>query len=297
MTPVRMVLAVIVIVFAVLIIFALGVIIFTSALYPNLKKWIKRLKTQVCKEEKLWDEKPFLGTDLVDIISSLVTRSFKRIVDIVIGLTWLVVMSVIMIFFLIVIRIYHGKKKMLKKVQIYGYKNKKTYIYRYFCDESNLTFWDDIIIRMGLDGLFCCIPLIKGDISFLGLSFTRYDNASENHRSIYNIEKPGIINLAFILRCTNEYEKFCCDVFYLNHKSIWFNIRMVLSVFVVSHDIQLEGREKKSKNETDDEINVAREATATKRAKNRLVCPHCAAILPEGGDVNFCPHCGTKLTY
>lgn len=166
----------------------------------------------------------------------------KRIIDLVISLTLLIVFSPIMVFVAVIVRINMGAPVLFKQ-QRPGLHGKPFYLYKYRTminsresDELRLTALGKLLRKYSLDELPQLINVIKGEMSLVGprpllmeyLSF--YTKGQELRHNV----RPGITGWAQV-NGRNEItwtEKFNLDIWYVEHRSMLLDLKILVSTAV-----------------------------------------------------------------
>lgn len=104
-------------------------------------------------------------------------------------------------------------------------------------DEERLTKTGRILRLLSLDELLELVNILKGDMSFIGprpLStiYLPYYNEVEKHR---HDVRPGLTGLAQVhgRNSASWEERFAYDVDYVNHISLWRDIKIFFQTFIV----------------------------------------------------------------
>lgn len=174
---------------------------------------------------------------------------FKRFLDIVLSLTAILILSPIYIIIAICVRIWMGKPILFSQERI-GKDEKifKMYKFRSMTDardtDGNLLPEKDRLPKFGIllrsssmDELPELFAILMGHMSFVGPRPLRsvdlpYFNDEERvrHKVRGGLIPPDSLSLRTI---TTYEEQFEYEVYYANHMSLWLDIKVIITTFVI----------------------------------------------------------------
>ncbi len=168
----------------------------------------------------------------------------KRLLDLAITLPALVVLSPVLGILALLVWIYHGRPVIFTQVRP-GYHNKPFPVLKFrtmtdtrdaqgrlLPDEDRLTRLGSFLRSTSLDELPELINVLKGEMSLVGPRplFIQYlERYSPEQARRHNVA-PGITGWAQIngRNAISWDEKFRLDVWYVDHRSFWLDIKIIL---------------------------------------------------------------------
>lgn len=105
-------------------------------------------------------------------------------------------------------------------------------------ENSYITKIGKIIRRFTIDELPNLINVVKGEMSLVGprpAHFTQYDLIKMRTKAGIHKVKPGITGYAQIMKTGGEdlVTKLKCDRYYIDHISLWLDIRIILKTLFI----------------------------------------------------------------
>lgn len=191
-----------------------------------------------------------------------INSAIKRSIEILATAALIILIAPTFILITIIIKIESPGPSMVKAKRK-GKYGKEIYIYKFRVfkkimpeNESNFPLKDDFrytnfgkfLIRTGLAYLPELFNILKGDISFVGRSqVLDFEDTKKNvPKEIYNELlkiKPGIASLYSISEDAVEFQKdhiLNYDIYYLLNRSLWLDLKILLSAFVKTAGIVAE---------------------------------------------------------
>ena len=189
-----------------------------------------------------------------------VWRHMKRLFDMLISLSLLIMFSPIILIVSILVRIKLGSPILFKQ-QRPGLQGKPFYVYKFrtmtdardnkgqlLPDHSRLTPFGKFLRKYSLDELPQLINVVKGDISLVGPRplLMEYLPLYTEEQAQRHLVRPGITGWAQVngRNAITWEEKFQLDVWYVKNQSFWLDIKIlfltVIKVFK-SEGINQEG--------------------------------------------------------
>lgn len=172
----------------------------------------------------------------------------KRTLDLAISIAALLVLSVLMIFIALCIYIRMGRPifytqiragqggQPFKIIKFRTMRNEMTKDGVKLTNEERVTKLGKILRKYSLDELPQLFNIIKGDISIVGprpllMDYVPLYNGEQARRLEV---KPGLTGWAQVNgRNTLTWEeKFALDVWYVNHQSLWLDLKIIILTFV-----------------------------------------------------------------
>jgi len=185
-------------------------------------------------------------------LDSLYSRFFKRIGDIVISITLMILTLPIFLIFALLIKT-TSKGEVVYKQKRVGLKGKKFFMYKFRSmkidaenDEAKLTKKDDpritaigkIMRPLRIDELPQLINVLKGDMSFIGPRPEREEFINEivKETPLFKkrlLVKPGLtgwaqVKYSYVNNISQMNKKLSYDLYYINNLSLFFDIKILL---------------------------------------------------------------------
>ena len=171
-------------------------------------------------------------------------KFIKRFLDFILSLMALIILSPILLIIYILVRIKLGKPAIFKQER--PGKNEKIFtLYNFrtmtdekdkdgnlLPDEKRLTKFGNVLRSTSLDELPELVNILKGDMSIVGprpLLVEYLPLYNEEQKRRHNV-RPGLTGLAQVSGRNNLSweEKFKDDVYYVDHISLWEDIKIIL---------------------------------------------------------------------
>ncbi len=171
-------------------------------------------------------------------------KFIKRFLDFILSLMALIILSPILLIIYILVRIKLGKPAIFKQER--PGKNEKIFtLYKFrtmtdekdkdgnlLPDEKRLTKFGNVLRSTSLDELPELVNILKGDMSIVGprpLLVEYLPLYNEEQKRRHNV-RPGLTGLAQVSGRNNLSweEKFKDDVYYVDHISLWEDIKIIL---------------------------------------------------------------------
>lgn len=190
----------------------------------------------------------------------------KRIVDILISFVALIILAIPMLLIAILIKLEDGDPVIFKQARM-GKDLKPFYIYKFrtmkthrkqlksrLTHEQMITKMGKVLRATSLDELPQLFNILKGEMSFIGPRpwiVEYYDCFTDKQKQRVKV-KPGITGLAAIKgrNGISIFEKIDYDLEYVNHMSLWLDIKIfVWSIVTVFKKTDAEISEKGIKKE------------------------------------------------
>ncbi|SHE13376.1 Putative colanic biosynthesis UDP-glucose lipid carrier transferase [Chlamydia abortus] len=178
----------------------------------------------------------------------MIRMFIKRTLDLAISIAALLVLSVLMIFIALCIYIRMGRPifytqiragqggQPFKIIKFRTMRNEMTKDGVKLTNEERVTKLGKILRKYSLDELPQLFNIIKGDISIVGprpllMDYVPLYNGEQARRLEV---KPGLTGWAQVNgRNTLTWEeKFALDVWYVNHQSLWLDLKIIILTFV-----------------------------------------------------------------
>ncbi|MCD8129762.1 MAG: hypothetical protein LUE16_00540 [Lachnospiraceae bacterium] len=296
---------------------------FAIALYPSAKRWGETIGFNELERDFFLDNRgAFSNANKIPYSEKLTGVYFnvlRRTIDLLIACFWIFLMSPIILIYSVIIFISHKGGPLFERIKIVEPKDNVGFLYQFICRKDHPTFWDRFTTEKGINRILLCIPLLIGDVSISGLSISSYDDNIENcHMDLYDLDRPGIINLAIVLGYKSNNNRYLCDKYYLSHKNIKFDLYMLLSALAVDYtgqdklDVEASNFQKNVKEVyarvdiNRDDYDIPREATGEDGELKESIevegikdsarqCLRCKKILPHIKSLRFCPYCGQSV--
>lgn len=171
----------------------------------------------------------------------------KRIFDILSALMGLVILSPVLIATAIMVRIRLGSPVLFRQKRP-GLHTQPFYVYKFrtmtdqrdvdgslLPDEERLTPFGKLLRRLSLDELPQLLNVIKGDLSLVGPRplLMQYLPLYSPEQARRHEVRPGITGWAQVngRNALSWEEKFKLDVWYVDHQSFWFDLKILLMTF------------------------------------------------------------------
>lgn len=169
--------------------------------------------------------------------------TFKRLLDILVSLTALIVLSPVILITFLLLKYYHGNEVFFFQERP-GYKEKPFKIIKFktmnddkdaegklLPDVQRTTTIGKKIRSLSIDELPQLINVLKGDMSLVGprpLLFKYIPLYSAEQRTRHHV-RPGITGLAQVSgrNLISWTKKFELDAYYAKHLSIWLDIKIL----------------------------------------------------------------------
>lgn len=179
---------------------------------------------------------------------------FKRLFDIVLSFLALVILSPVLILFTLIgavamkgnpfyiqqrpgkIDKKTGKERIIKLYKFRSMSNAKDKDGNLLPNKERLNKYGRIIRALSIDELPSLVNIFKGDISIVGprpLTVKYLDYYTPEERRRHSV-RPGLTGLAQCKGRNNLSweEKFAYDVFYVDHISLWLDIKIICLTFM-----------------------------------------------------------------
>ena len=171
-------------------------------------------------------------------------KFIKRFLDFILSLMALIILSPILLIIYILVRIKLGKPAIFKQER--PGKNEKIFtLYKFrtmtdekdkdgklLPDEKRLTKFGKILRSTSLDELPELVNILKGDMSIVGPRplLVEYLPLYNEEQKIRHEVRPGLTGLAQVSgrNSLSWEEKFKDDVYYVDHISLWEDIKIIL---------------------------------------------------------------------
>lgn len=174
---------------------------------------------------------------------------FKRVFDFILSGLALIVLSPVLLTVALLVRIKHGSPVLFKQKRI-GKDEKEFYINKFrsmsnkrdekgilLPDSERLTPFGRFIRSTSLDELPELLNILKGDMAIVGPRplvdiYLPYYTEEERKR---HCVRPGLTGLAQVhgRNATTWEERFAYDVKYVNHITLWGDLKIILDTVLV----------------------------------------------------------------
>lgn len=168
----------------------------------------------------------------------------KRLVDLFVSFSFLIILSPLLLFIVLNIRLKLGSPILFKQKRP-GIHGKPFYIYKFrtmtnekdengklLSDEKRLTSLGKLLRKYSLDELPQLIIVIKGDLSLVGPRplLIKYLDRYTPEQARRNNVKPGITGWAQVngRNAISWEEKFVLDVWYVDNQSFMLDLKILL---------------------------------------------------------------------
>ena len=184
----------------------------------------------------------------------------KRLFDLILTVPGVIVILPVLVLTAVLVRIFHGPPVFFSQVRP-GYKGQPFRVYKFrsmtnekdkegnlLPDENRLTLFGKFLRASSLDELPELINVLRGEMSLIGprpLLMKYLDRYSPEQARRMDV-LPGVTGWAQINGRNNvSWEiKFELDVWYVDNRSLWLDIKILLKTFwkvIARKDITLEG--------------------------------------------------------
>lgn len=201
-------------------------------LFPYLQKTIYKINKEC---EELVDEKIINYEN-----NKLSNRFIKRICDIFVVMILSASLVTTMILSFIFIRMI-ARSTMFVKKDYMGYRQKKITVYRFntknLINENKVSVkFGEILEKTSLDQMPVVFSILKGDMSFIGLTLIGYYTCIlSNNNENYNHSKPGLASLFYVNTKDYSIDRIkACNNYYIKNYRLSLDFKIILSIIVVS---------------------------------------------------------------